>query len=131
MTVTRGQQDHLLRPRRCELVRNTVHRTTINSPSVNDFASFINEFEMRYVEALHGFQRQFQGLIVLASSLATQILSQLTQRAQDTRPIEPLTLTVITEAHAKYDNRLAADAATEGGSIAQDLKVLRLQFLHL
>jgi hypothetical protein len=72
---------------------------------VHDFAHFLLDLQVRNIEGGHRLERESERFVGRTSaSLATGVLSRLTERAKDSRPIESLALTVIAVAH----NRLYA-----------------------
>jgi hypothetical protein len=72
---------------------------------VHDLAHVFFDLQVGNVEGGHRLEREGERFVGRTSaSLATGVLSRLTERAKDSRPIESLALTVIAVAH----NRLYA-----------------------
>src|SRR5258705_8374375 len=58
--------------------------------SMDDFVFEFHQVEMRNIELPHGADRQLKGLVAVGPGRGAHLLAELSQRAEDARPVEPL-----------------------------------------
>ena len=59
-----------------------------------------HQVEMRNVELPHGAERQLKGLVAVGPSRGAHLLAELSQRAEDARPVEPLPFAMFAVIHS-------------------------------
>jgi hypothetical protein len=60
----------------------------------------LHQVEMRNVELPHGAERQLKGLVAVGPSRGAHLLAELSQRAEDARPVEPLPFAMFAVIHS-------------------------------
>ena len=66
---------------------------------MNDLVFEFHQVEVRNVEFPHGAQRQLKGLVALGPSRGAHLLTELSQGAEDARPVEPLPFAMFAVIH--------------------------------
>ena len=59
----------------------------------------LHQVEMRNVELPHGAERQLKGLVAVRPSRGAHLLAELSQGAEDARPVEPLPFAMFAVIH--------------------------------
>ncbi len=67
---------------------------------MNDLVFELHQVEVRNVELPHGAERQLKGLVAVEPSRGAHLLAELSQRAEDARPVEPLPFAMFAVIHS-------------------------------
>lgn len=76
----------------------------------------LHQVEVRNVELPHGAEGQLKGLVAVRPSRGAHLLAELSQGAEDARPVEPLPFAMFAVIHdysAWHIRRASACAASE------------------
>ena len=87
---------------------------------MNDLVFDFHQIEVRNVELPHGAQRQLKRLVAVRPSRGAQLLAELSQGAEDARPVEtlPFAMFAVIHSSALHNRRACTWSPWQSGSVA-------------